>query len=485
MGVGVWRYLEALLGPGSVVLLLLVHVGRSDSSNAPWATWWDYEGVAGPQHWGIINPDWRMCRTGKFQSPIDIRPHNLLFDPNLRRMNVNLPDVLGGTLVNTGNDLTLRLSANWSVTANFSDGPLMYTYRVAQLKLHFGKTDTEGSEHSVDGNSFAAELQFVAYNTELYKNLTDAMQAPYGVAIIAVFAEVLQFVAYNTELYKNLTDAMQAPYGVAIIAVFAEVASEEENTGFRSLVEHAKQVPWQGQTPLVTAYTDLCPNRADSTCDSLHRLVPQQGQTPLVTAYTDLCPNRANSTWQTPLVTAYTDLCPNRGKLHFVTAYTDLCPNRAHSTWQTKEVKDLGVKSLLPDTNYYLTYEGSLTQPACHETVTWVLFNKPIYVSRIQLDTLRQFQKRLYGEESVTQLAGNRRPVMPLNNRAVRTNINYPTSESDLQVIITTFAEAAQFFGLTTSLSKTGVLHQQAPGSRASVHIESIAALQIPSQRHL
>ncbi|XP_070191612.1 carbonic anhydrase-related protein 10-like [Littorina saxatilis] len=292
----------------SWIFTFFLHVlATSENSNSPWATWWDYEGVAGPQHWGIINPEWRMCKTGKFQSPIDIRPQNLLFDPNLRRMNVNIPDTFQGTLVNTGNDLTIRVSKNCSITANFSDGPLMYTYRVVQVKLHFGKTDTEGSEHSVDGNAFAAELQFLAYNTELYKNLSDAMRAPYGIAIIAVFVE----------------------------------ASDEENKGFRVLVENAKQVPWQGQT---------------------------------------------------------------------------------------KDLQKLPVRSLLPDTNYYLTYEGSLTQPACHETVTWVLFNKPIYVSRIQLDTLRQFQKRLYGQESVTQLAGNRRPTMPLNNRAVRTNINYPTT---------------------------------------------------------
>ena len=58
--------------------------------------------------------------------------------------------------MNTGNDLTLRLSDNCSLAANFSDGPLMYTYRVAQLKLHFGKTDTVGSEHFFDGNGFAA-----------------------------------------------------------------------------------------------------------------------------------------------------------------------------------------------------------------------------------------------------------------------------------------------------------------------------------------
>ncbi|XP_076448673.1 carbonic anhydrase-related protein 10-like [Babylonia areolata] len=276
---------------------------------APWATWWEYNGEAGPQNWGLINPAWRTCHTGKFQSPIDIQPQNLLFDPNLRRMTVNVPKVLEGRLVNTGNDLTLRLSADTSLNANFSDGPLLYTYRLQQLQLHFGETDLKGSEHSVEGYTFAAELQFVAYNTDLYENLTEAMQYPYGVAIIAVLVE----------------------------------ASEEDNIGFRTLVDNAKLVPWQGQT---------------------------------------------------------------------------------------KEIEELPADGLVPVTNYYVTYEGSFTQPACLETVTWVLFNRPIHVSRTQLDTLRQFQKRLYGEESVAKLAGNHRPTMPVNNRPVRTNINYPTAES-------------------------------------------------------
>lgn len=57
--------------------------------------WLDKQGLAmyaGPQHWGIINPEWRLCSQGKFQSPIDIRPQHLLFDPSLRRMNLHLPD---------------------------------------------------------------------------------------------------------------------------------------------------------------------------------------------------------------------------------------------------------------------------------------------------------------------------------------------------------------------------------------------------------
>jgi Eukaryotic-type carbonic anhydrase len=33
-------------------------------------------------------------------------------------------------------------------------------------------------------------------------------------------------------------------------------------------------------------------------------------------------------------------------------------------------VKRVSVRSLLPDTEHYMTYEGSTTSPACHETVS-------------------------------------------------------------------------------------------------------------------
>lgn len=33
-------------------------------------------------------------------------------------------------------------------------------------------------------------------------------------------------------------------------------------------------------------------------------------------------------------------------------------------------VRRVSVRSLLPDTEHYMTYEGSTTSPACHETVS-------------------------------------------------------------------------------------------------------------------
>lgn len=48
-------------------------------------------------------------------------------------------------------------------------------------------------------------------------------------------------------------------------------------------------------------------------------------------------------------------------------------------------VNKLSVRGLLPDTDYYMTYDGSTTAPACYETVTWIIINKPIYITKQQV----------------------------------------------------------------------------------------------------
>ena len=43
----------------------------------------------GPDYWGIINPKWSHCSKGRKQSPIDINPDSLLFDPGLEPIQMN------------------------------------------------------------------------------------------------------------------------------------------------------------------------------------------------------------------------------------------------------------------------------------------------------------------------------------------------------------------------------------------------------------
>lgn len=40
--------------------------------------------ISGPEYWGLINPEWSLCEKGKQQSPVDINPKSLVFDPNLK-----------------------------------------------------------------------------------------------------------------------------------------------------------------------------------------------------------------------------------------------------------------------------------------------------------------------------------------------------------------------------------------------------------------
>lgn len=49
-------------------------------------------------------------------------------------------------------------------------------------------------------------------------------------------------------------------------------------------------------------------------------------------------------------------------------------------------IKHLSLQSFLPDTISYMTYEGSLTYPGCWETTVWIILNKPIYMSKSEVN---------------------------------------------------------------------------------------------------
>ena len=58
----------------------------------------------------------------------------------------------------------------------------------------------------------------------------------------------------------------------------------------------------------------------------------------------------------------------------------------------TAPVRYLSLKSLLPDTTGYMTYEGSTTHPGCWETAVWLILNKPIYITarEVNIDLFSQ-----------------------------------------------------------------------------------------------
>lgn len=45
--------------------------------------------ISGPAFWGLINPEWHLCNKGRRQSPVNLEPQRLLFDPNLRPLHID------------------------------------------------------------------------------------------------------------------------------------------------------------------------------------------------------------------------------------------------------------------------------------------------------------------------------------------------------------------------------------------------------------
>ncbi|XP_022658276.1 carbonic anhydrase-related protein 10-like isoform X2 [Varroa jacobsoni] len=320
-----------------------------------WNDWWTYEGISGPDFWGKLNPGlWGLCSTGRRQSPINIEPQRLLFDPQLQGLQVGKARVRG-ILHNTGQGVVFRLdtldgssSANLAVQSetsghmvehiqhlsgikndivslvNISGGPLSYSYRVYEIQLHFGRHDHQGSEHLLAGFAFPAEVQIYAYNSELYMNTSDARSRAYGIAVISVFIKV---------------------------AKPKEISSR---SGQGSLKESKLSKP-NLELKMLT--------------DQLQHIVFKGDSVPL---------------------------------------------------------KALSIHELLPQTSALITYEGSLTTPGCEETATWILLNRPLYVSPQQLAIMRKLKQG----EPITPMAplgNNFRPPQPLHQREIRTNIDlYP-----------------------------------------------------------
>ncbi|KAF5404293.1 Carbonic anhydrase XIII [Paragonimus heterotremus] len=114
---------------------------------------------------------------------------------------------------------------------------------------------------------------------------------------------------------------------------------------------------------------------------------------------------------------------------------------------QRFQLKGLEFRSLLPVTQEYMTYEGSLPFPGCCESVTWIILNYPISISELELKTLRRL--RIAQTLWSGSMADNFRPVQSLNNRSIRTNINFSNNNNGNDV----------FYGLPSD----GGLHDRIP----------------------
>ena len=71
------------------------------------------EGPKGPEHWGELKEEWKACRNGTHQSPIDVVKRHARISPDIGGIHgIYYP--ANATLVNRGHDIMVS-----NVTFNF------------------------------------------------------------------------------------------------------------------------------------------------------------------------------------------------------------------------------------------------------------------------------------------------------------------------------------------------------------------------------
>ncbi|KAL3859879.1 hypothetical protein ACJMK2_010067 [Sinanodonta woodiana] len=232
---------------------------------------------------------------GTRQSPVNISVKKSVYDENLESNPIQivyLPET-NMAVVNSGHSIM----ANATEQSVISGGPLSGTYRLQQFHLHWGATDDIGSEHTIHGRCYSAELHLVHFNSDKYKTFADAMDKPDGLAVLGVMVKI-----------------------------------DKEHAGFKSITDVASKVSHKGQSTKLS-------KRFDPGC-------------------------------------------------------------------------------LLPvDTLSYWTYPGSLTTPPLYESVTWIIFSKPISISKEQIKALRSLKDE---EHDGKRIVNNYRPPLPLGDRKIR-----------------------------------------------------------------
>ncbi|XP_073157746.1 alpha carbonic anhydrase 1, chloroplastic-like isoform X2 [Henckelia pumila] len=108
-----------------------------------------YTGSTGPNSWGHLSPNFSLCGTGKFQSPINILTDKVVVNKNLKPL-IRFYGSANVTLVNNQYNVGVRYPDH---SGGIIVDEKMYTLK--QMHWH------APSEHRINGQRHAAELHLV------------------------------------------------------------------------------------------------------------------------------------------------------------------------------------------------------------------------------------------------------------------------------------------------------------------------------------
>lgn len=126
---------------------------------------------------------------GTRQSPINIQRRDSVYDPHLRPLRVSYDPASCRCIRNTGYFFQVEFD-DAAEQSGISGGPLENHHRLRQFHFHWGAADERGSEHTVDGHVYPAELHMVHWNAAKYPAYEEAVLGESGLAVLAVFLKV-------------------------------------------------------------------------------------------------------------------------------------------------------------------------------------------------------------------------------------------------------------------------------------------------------
>uniref|UniRef100_A0A5F9C332 Carbonic anhydrase n=1 Tax=Oryctolagus cuniculus TaxID=9986 RepID=A0A5F9C332_RABIT len=145
---------------------------------------WGYGKHNGPEHWHKDFP----IANGERQSPIDIDTNAAKHDPSLKPLRVCYEHPISRRIINNGHSFNVEFDDSHDKTV-LKEGPLEGTYRLIQFHFHWGSSDGQGSEHTVNKKKYAAELHLVHWNTK-YGDFGKAVKHPDGLAVLGIFLKI-------------------------------------------------------------------------------------------------------------------------------------------------------------------------------------------------------------------------------------------------------------------------------------------------------
>ncbi|RWS09430.1 carbonic anhydrase-like protein 2 [Dinothrombium tinctorium] len=165
----------------------------------------------GPITWAKKYP---IAATGQRQSPIDFNGENCTVCKDssvFKPLEAKYPLVINQLkMVNSGNGWRVDIPSDYVNDTFLKGGPLQHKYRLEQFHCHWGKNCESGSEHTVNGKYYAAELHFVHWNCDLFNNFKEAAKEDKGLAVLGVFLESSEI---KHEEFEKITSMLkEIPY---------------------------------------------------------------------------------------------------------------------------------------------------------------------------------------------------------------------------------------------------------------------------------